>query len=180
MDKILDDINRHNKKLLKELDNEEKLLEGIEKLASGIDDKDYLEFLRNAIKPSHDSKKELYQVLTKHKLTSGFKEVIEALDDSIDYSDEVELYEMSHVLKFSNIHRTIKRPVENSGNKRGKRGSFRLLYLANKDIQEICLLHVYPKTGKYGKPQPTKEELILMQKTFLKEAKEKKLEKFEL
>src|SRR5690606_15589513 len=89
MDSILDATNERNKALLRILKNEEAYLEQVEQEMSDSDEMLYLEYLKNMISPTHKSKVELYEVLKNHKFSRQFKSVLEALEDSIDYSNEI-------------------------------------------------------------------------------------------
>ncbi len=89
IDKILDDVNQNNTKLLSLLKKEEKQLERVEQLMSDSNDILYLEYLKNILTPTYKSKLDLYKLLKKHSFSNKFKSILVSLKDSIDSYQEV-------------------------------------------------------------------------------------------
>jgi len=79
----------------------------------------------------------------------------------------------------SSISKIIKVRIENSKQRRGRSSAFRLYYIANKVKEEICFLHVYPKTGKLRKSNVDKQELKKIKSAFIEELKTNTLVEFE-
>jgi mRNA-degrading endonuclease RelE of RelBE toxin-antitoxin system len=55
--------------------------------------------------------------------------------------------------------RVIKSRIPNSGQRLSKSDGFRLIFILNRDLQEITFLYIYPKRGKYSKSNYTEAEL---------------------
>lgn len=83
------------------------------------------------------------------------------------------------ILDKGNI-RIIKSRIPNSGQNTGKSGGFRIIFLANKKTNEVCLLHIYPKTGKYGKENILDKELERLLTEYFNEKTNKILQKIDI
>ena len=77
----------------------------------------------------------------------------------------------------SNYIRLKKTRLVNSFLKVGSSGGFRIVYIVDLQKDFVCLLYVYPKTGKYGQKNYTNEKELLS--TFVNELINNELTVFE-
>lgn len=93
-------------------------------------------------------------------LNSGYNSV---RTDVKDFKDKInsfqEFFELPTCIIPSNEVRTIKHRLKDSFNRRGTRGGFRIIFIANKKTETITFCHIYPKVGTLRKISVSKEEV---------------------
>jgi hypothetical protein len=94
----------------------------------------------------------------------------ELINKSID-----DVFVMNFLIREIGEIRIIKIRIQNSEQNLSKANGFRLIVLCNKKYDEVTLLKVYPKRGKYGQSDLQKSEYKFLLKSYAEEKKAKNL-----
>ncbi len=93
---------------------------------------------------------------------------------------EIELIDNNDQLAKKATSCLIKMRVANSGRNEGQSGGFRVITFIDLEREQVTLLEVYPKTGRYNKADITEAEKQVIVSVFLEERKANKLKTHDL
>lgn len=86
-----------------------------------------------------------------------------------------DIWEMNFRVRDLDNIRVIKIRVQNSSQNLSSADGFRLIVCCNKKLQTVVFLNIYPKRGKLGQLDQSKEEFKRQLKTFLSAQQNKEL-----
>ncbi|GAB2595042.1 hypothetical protein [Spirosoma areae] len=95
--------------------------------------------------------------------------------EELSNKTEVELIENNDQITMKGNSCLIKMRVANSGRNEGKSGGFRVIAFVSIDKQEVSLLEIYPKTGRYAQDTLLDDEKEYVLGVFIKERNEAEL-----
>lgn len=95
-------------------------------------------------------------------------------DEFRDLSFE-EVFSKNYVLSDSGKVKIIKVRVANRNGNKGKSGGFRVIILANKEINHVCFIAIFAKSGAQGKDNIERVEVKQAIKTYQEELRNNSL-----
>jgi len=106
---------------------------------------------------STTSFRESLNKLTKRE-DSGYKSCNKDICDELKEASFTDIFNRHFLIKQSGQIRLIKLRIQNSDQKLSSAAGYRLIIICNPKHNHVALLEIYPKKGKYSKPDLTKHE----------------------